>query len=119
MLYPLRANEAERLRHLRELCIVGTTPSAVLDQICTFAQELLGAPMVAVTLLDEDVQWLHSESGLGIDSMPRERAFCNHTILGEVVMVVADALDDARFATNPLVTGELAIRFYAGAPLAI
>ena len=56
MLYPVRANEAERLRHLRELCIVGTPPSAVLDQICTFAQELLAVPMVAVTFLDEDIQ---------------------------------------------------------------
>ncbi len=117
MPYPLRANEAERLRHLRELRIVGTTSSIVLDQICTFARELLAVPMVAITLLDEDSQWLHSSSGLTSDRMPREIAFCNYTILGEEVVVVPDAQDDPRFATNPLVTGGVGLRFYAGVPL--
>ncbi len=34
-------------------------------------------------------------------------------------MVVLDACNDARFATNPLVTGEPGIRFYAGAPISV
>jgi GAF domain-containing protein len=31
--------------------------------------------------------------------------------------LVSDATQDPRFATNPLVLGELHVRFYAGAPL--
>jgi hypothetical protein len=33
------------------------------------------------------------------------------------LLLVPDASQDPRFATNPLVLGELHVRFYAGAPL--
>jgi GAF domain-containing protein len=35
------------------------------------------------------------------------------------MLIVPDALQDARFADNPLVTGEPRIRFYVGFPLFI
>jgi GAF domain-containing protein len=35
----------------------------------------------------------------------------------EAPLMVEDASHDARFAANPLVTGPLHVRFYAGVPL--
>ena len=117
MTAPLPDNEAARLAVLREHRILDTAPTAEFDDLVRLAAQLCGVPIAAVSLIDEDRQWFKSELGLGVTETPREAAFCAHTILGCDLLVVPDAHADARFADNPLVTGDPHIRFYAGAPL--
>ncbi|HLL24555.1 MAG TPA: PAS domain S-box protein, partial [Kofleriaceae bacterium] len=62
-------------------------------------------------------QWFKARLNLAIAETPRAIAFCDYTIRGRAALVIRDTLSDPRFATNPLVTGEPRIRFYAGAPL--
>ena len=74
-------------------------------------------PIAFVSLLDENEQWFKAACGLNKQSTSRDIAFCNYTILGTQAFVVEDALKDARFSTNPLVTGPPGVRFYAGVPI--
>jgi PAS domain S-box-containing protein len=92
---------------------------ATLDKITALAADLLGTRAAAVSLIDRERQWMLSRKGDIAREMPRDIAFCDHAIRldrGEVLKV-EDALRDARFRNNPLVTGDPGVRFYLGAPL--
>ena len=97
--------------------MLDTSPEAAFDDITQLVARLCDMPIALVSLVDTDRQWFKSRVGLESTQTARETAFCAHTILENKTLVVTDATLDARFADNPLVTGEPKIRFYAGAPL--
>ena len=109
--------EAERLAALRGLDVLDTAPEAVFDSMTRLAALTFKTPIALVSLVDTDRQWFKSCVGLDVRETSRDVAFCDHAIRQPGVMVVLDATQDSRFADNPLVTGDLGIRFYAGAPL--
>lgn len=113
------ADEAHRLGALHALGILDSAPEERFDRITRVAQRLFEVPIALVSLVDANRQWFKSCQGLGARETPRSISFCGHAILGDATLVVPDALADARFADNPLVTGEPHIRFYAGHPLRV
>ena len=117
MLYPVPADEAQRLATLRSLRILDTPRDPAIDRLVEMAAQLVDVPMALVSLIDDKRQWFKSNIGVPVCETSRDVAFCAHAIMSDEVMVVEDATLDPRFAANPLVTGELGLRFYAGAPL--
>ena len=117
MSFPLPLDETKRLESLRLLEILDTAAEREFDDLTRLAARICEVPISAVSLIDADRQWFKSKVGLGVSETARDAAFCAHTILGRELFVVPDATEDARFAGNPLVTGDPNIRFYAGAPL--
>ncbi|MHC2001761.1 sensor domain-containing phosphodiesterase [Methylobacterium sp. CM6241] len=116
---PLPPNEGERLAALRDLRILDTAPEAHFDAVCSTAAALFAVPIALITLIDSDRQWFKAKCGIAADGTSRDIAFCTYAILSDDVLVVEDATTDPRFAQSALVTGEHAIRFYAGAPLVL
>jgi len=110
-------NEQERLETLRSLAVLDTPPEERFDRLTRMAKRLFGVPIALVSLIDENRQWFKSCVGLNASETLRDISFCGHAILGDDILVVPNAIDDIRFADNPLVTGDPHIRFYAGCPL--
>ncbi|HET7813458.1 MAG TPA: ATP-binding protein [Candidatus Baltobacteraceae bacterium] len=110
-------DEERRLAVLREYQLLDTPPEALYDSFTRLAAEIAGTPIALVSLIDRDRQWFKSRVGLEATSTPRDQAFCAHAIAETEPFVVQDAVNDTRFAGNPLVTGDPNIRFYAGYPL--
>jgi len=110
-------NEAERLSSLQGLNVLDTPAEERFDRVTRLAKSLFNVPIALVSLVDENRQWFKSCLGVDATETSREISFCGHAILQDSVFVINNALLDARFADNPLVTDPPNIRFYAGYPL--
>lgn len=106
--------EEQRLESLYELGLLDTPAEERFDRITRLVQRHFGVPIVLLTLIDEDRQWVKSSQGMSIRENPRGKTFCGHTILGTDVLHIVDALEEPKFRQ---LVGPLKIRFYAGCPL--
>jgi len=111
----LPSNEAERLKALQQYNILDTEVEAAFDDLTRLAAYICGTPIALVSIVDANRVWFKSKVNLEDTEAPRDVAFCAHTILNpDDLLVVPNALEDERFANNPLVTANPNFQFYAG-----
>lgn len=114
---PIPDNDPERLASLRNMLLVATPDEESFDRITRTARRIFNTPIVLISLIDQNRQWFKSCIGLNLRETGRDVSFCGHAILYDDLFVIENALEDERFADNPLVTGEPRVVFYAGRPL--
>lgn len=115
---PIPADEDERIAAVLSQRLLDTPPEVEFDVTTRLAAKLFEAPIALVALMDRDRLWFKSKYGLAADQLDRKIAFCAYAIMrADESLVVENLAGDQRFADNPLVTGPLGLRFYAGAPL--
>lgn len=116
---PLPFDEERRLATLQAHALLDSEPEAEFDALVSLAADMLGCPLAALTLADRDRFWIKAAIGPLPSELPREVAFCDHTIKSPDLMIVPDLSRDPRFAVNPMVCGEANTRFYAGMPIRV
>jgi hypothetical protein len=106
-------NEAQRIEELLQYKLLDTPAEQAFDDLTRLAAYICGTPISLITLIDAQRQWFKSKVGLDISETHREFVFCAHAIVQPDIFIVPDAKKDERFATNPLVTSNPDVRFYA------
>src|SRR6202043_1751299 len=114
---PPMSDERARLDALRSYEILDTLPEPEYDDLPRLAAQICDTPMAIFTLVDEARQWFKASAGLSLRETERCHSFCSHAIEGDDPFIIEDARRDPRFSSNPYVTGDPGIRFYAGVPL--
>lgn len=109
--------ESSRIELLRLLELLDSTAEPAFDALIQAASIVCQCPISLISLVDVDRQWFKATVGLDVHETPRDQAFCAHAVRGTALFEIPDATVDARFADNPLVTGDPRIRFYAGQPI--
>ena len=110
-------SEPERLAALHRYRILDTDPEQAFDDLTLLASYVCETPIALITLVDANRQWFKSKVGLSASETSRSVSFCSHAIKQTGLYIVQDATNHETFRENPFVTGDMNIRFYAGAPL--
>ena len=110
-------NEHGRLAAVRRYDVLDTPPDGAFDRITALAARLFGVPISIISIVDHDRIWFKSHHGLDVEEIDRDPGLCASAICQVEPWIVNDALVDVRTIENPLVAGELGLRFYFGVPL--
>ena len=110
-------NEAERLAAVRRYDVLDTPPDGAFDRVTRLASRHFGVPISIVSIVDSDRIWFKSHHGIDAEEIGRDPGLCASAILGDEPWVIENAEADPRAMANPLVAGDMGLRFYAGAPL--
>jgi signal transduction histidine kinase len=118
--------ERDRIAVLREYGIparlavqrLSGADEATLAGFTELAAELCGVPSAVLNLIDDRHQYQLAAHGFSPTVTDRADAMCELPLRSGRQLVVPDARQDPRLASNRWVTGELgSVRFYAASPL--
>jgi diguanylate cyclase (GGDEF)-like protein len=111
---PLSPREAERLRAVHRLGLLGTPAEERFDRITRMAKHMFGVPMAVIDIVGEKLAWLKSAQGMDAVDGERCDSYCAYTVLDDEVMIVRDSSCDPRVHDSAFATTWV---FYAGVPL--
>ncbi|HUP82516.1 MAG TPA: histidine kinase dimerization/phosphoacceptor domain -containing protein, partial [Pirellula sp.] len=110
-------NEVARMAAVRRYEILDTPKDGSFERITAIAARLFDVPIAIISIVDHDRIWFKSHYGVEANEIGRDPGLCASAILRDEPYIIPDTKLDVHALTNPLVSGTLGLRFYAGVPL--
>lgn len=110
-------DEQGRLAAVHRYDVLDTPPDGAFDRITALAARLFRVPISIVSIVDADRIWFKSHHGIETEEIERAPGLCASAVCQYEPWLVTDARIDPRTLDNPLVAGELGLRFYLGVAL--
>ncbi|MGO4441138.1 diguanylate cyclase domain-containing protein [Rhizobium sp. RAF56] len=117
MLIP--ANETERVLAVRSLLPLQDVGAAELDALTSLCKMIFRASLVAVTIIDEDRQYIAATAGVEIAGCARDQSVCTRIVYSGKPLIIEDLAAHPAFRDVSYVSGPPYFRFYAGTPLEV
>ena len=88
-----------------------------LQESLELATRISGAKMAYISLLDDENQYILSQHGAALKTIPVQNSICQFTIKQNNILVIEDTKENKLTNSLSQVTEENGIGFYAGCPL--
>ena len=111
---PRSPREAQRLRAVHRLWLLGTPAEERFDRITRMAKRMFDVPMAIIDIVGENFAWLKSVQGMDAVDGERCDSYCAYTVLDDEAMIVRDSSTDLRVSDSAFASTWV---FYAGVPL--
>ncbi|MEJ2865042.1 PP2C family protein-serine/threonine phosphatase [Actinomycetospora flava] len=117
---PRGIDDPRRVAAVTSTGLLDTPPEEAFDRLTRLASDLIGAPMVFVTLVDDQVSYWKSTTGVGDGAGPRQNpaseSFCQFVVTSGAEQVIPDTRADARTKLMAAVE-TMNIKAWAGIPI--
>jgi GAF domain-containing protein len=111
-------NEKERLQALYHYRLLESLPAGYFTNLAHIIAQSFDTPIALVSVVDKEEVLFPGNVGMeGTNAVPRGLSLCSLAVLEDQPTIFRDALKEPCLLSNPLVTGEFGLRFYAGAPI--
>ena len=108
--------ELERLIDFAELDLDIEQLQDEFSTVIEMAQQLTGAEVALINILDAYTQWSVAASGLSVSHMDKNESVCQYTVRKDEPLEIPDLRKDNRFKDRFYVEGEPHLTYYYGVP---
>ncbi len=114
---PIPIEETARMSAVRRYAPYAHSGDEVFERVANLARRVAETPVAIVSMIEHDDIRFLAHPGTDITGLARDDGLCSSVVAHDVPWVIENCSLDPRSSEHELVTGDFAMRFYAGVPI--